>query len=247
MIKKYFYALGVVVLLASGVVPRATYAQNCQHPLGLAKNTEFVFQVTDKGRNKGTLNNKVVQQSIDKDGMYVTTFKSARRSEKNRPETSDEYHIRCSGDTLYLDAMLLLREQALKAFEGKDFDYAPVDIAYPQQMQVGQKLPDGKLGVKVRSSTVNITEISMVATDRKVEALEKVTTPAGTFDAYKITYNYVVELDAMGMALRDVFKVEEYFSLEHGLIKAQFMNKRGKKAKGLELISKRDPSQALKK
>ncbi|RNI22367.1 TapB family protein [Rufibacter latericius] len=247
MKKVYFKVLGVVLLWAFGFTPDAVLAQNCQQPLGLAKNTEFVFQVTDKGRNKGTLNNKVVQQVTDEDGVLVTTFKSARRNKDNRPETSDEYHIRCSGDTIYLDAMLLLREQVLKAFEGKDFDFTPVDIAYPQQMKVGQKLPDGKLGVKVRSSTVNITQISMLATDRKVEALEKITTPAGTFDCYKISYNYEVELDAMGMPLRDVFKVEEYFSLEHGLIKCQFYTKRGKKAKGMELISKRNTTQALKK
>ncbi|WP_210464624.1 TapB family protein [Rufibacter roseolus] len=247
MKKIYFYVLGLVWLGASGMVPGAALAQNCLQPLGLAKNTEFVFQVTDKGRNKGTLNNKVVQQVTDKDGAYVTTFKSARRNKSNRPETAEEYHIRCVNDTVYLDAMLLLREQVMKAFEGKDFDFTPVDIAYPQQMKIGQKLPDGKLGVKVRSSSVNITQISMVATDRKVEAIEKVTTPAGTFDCYKITYNYEVNLDAMGLPLRDVFKVEEYFSLEHGLIKCQYYNKRGKKAKGLELITKRNAAQALQK
>ncbi|RNI27933.1 hypothetical protein EFA69_17755 [Rufibacter immobilis] len=224
----------------------SVFAQTCTQPLGLAKNTEFVYQVTDKGRNKGTLNNKVMHQSHDKDGVYVTTFKSTRIN-GNRAETADEYSIRCSGDTVYLDAMMLLREQALKAFEGKDFDFYPVHIAYPQQMQVGQSLPDGKLGVRVRSSNVNITNITMEATNRKVVAQEKLTTPAGTFDCYKISYDYVVELDAMGMPLRDTFKVEEYFSLEHGLIKCQFSTKRGKKAKGMELISKRNAAQALQR
>lgn len=246
--KQIFYPLfPLFFLLSLAFTASTTFAQDCTHPLGLSKNTEFVYQVTDRGNNKGTINNKVVQQVADKEGIYTTTFKSTRISKNNRPETAEEFQIKCTGNTLYLDAMLLLREQALQAFEGKDFDFTPVAIAYPQGMQVNQKLPDGKLGVKVRSSTVAITQMSMLATNRKVEAIEKITTPAGTFDCFKITYQYVLELDAMGMPLRDVYNVEEFFSLEHGLIKCQFTNKRGKKAKGLELISKRSPVQALQK
>ncbi|WP_207431002.1 hypothetical protein [Sabulibacter ruber] len=241
----YKFGLGLFWCGITSILPETAVAQNCIQPLGLSKNTEFVYQVTDKGRNNGTLSNKVVQQMANKEGVYVTTFKSARLGKTGRPETTEEYRIKCSGDTIYLDAMLLLREQALKAFEGKDFSYTPVDIPYPQQMKVGQLLPDGKLGVKVRSSNIDITQISMVATNRKVEAQETINTPAGSFDCFKISYQYIVELDAMGMPLRDVFSVEEYFSLEHGLVKAQFTTKRGKKAKGLELISKRNTAQAL--
>ncbi|WP_205503134.1 TapB family protein [Rufibacter psychrotolerans] len=243
----YTFAVAMLWCAVVQLLPTRVAAQNCIQPLGLAKNTEFVYQVTDKGRPNGTLSNKVVQQMADEDGVYVTTFKSARLGKGNRPETAEEYKIRCSGDTVYLDAMLLLREQALKAFDGKDFDYTPVHIPYPLQMQVGQRLPDGKLGVRVRSSNIDITNITMVATNRKVEGRETISTPAGAFDCFKITYQYVVELDAMGMPLRDLFNVEEYFSLEHGLIKCQFTTKRGKKAKGLELITKKNPAQALQK
>jgi len=233
--------------LLFGITPGTVLAQNCTQPLGLSKGTEFVYQVTDKGQKNGTLSNKVVQQAANADGVFVTTFKSARLDKNNRTRTVEEFNIKCRGDSLYLDAMMLLREQALKAFEGKDFDFTPKDIAYPGQMQAGQLLPNGRLGVRVRSSNVNITQMSMLATNRKVESQEKITTPAGTFDCYKITYQYVVELDAMGIDLREVYNVEEYFSPEHGLIKCQFTNKRGKKAKGMELISKRSPVQALQK
>ncbi|KAA6434497.1 hypothetical protein FOE74_09920 [Rufibacter glacialis] len=245
--KNHFMAKGLVWLLGAWALPEETKAQECLQPLGLSKNTEFVYQVTDKGRNHGKVTNKVVQQAADKKGVYVTTFKSARISNTNRSSTSEEYQIRCSKDTIYVDAMLLLREQVLKTFEGQDFTYSPVDIAYPLQMKVGQKLPNGSLGVKARSTNSHVSQIKMAAINRKVDAQEKITTPAGTFDAFKISYQYVVDLDAMGLPLRDVFQVEEYFSPEHGLIKCQFTTKRGKKAKGLELISKRSPAQALQK
>ncbi|MBA9077489.1 hypothetical protein [Rufibacter quisquiliarum] len=235
----------LVILTLLAFLPEYLFAQDCTQPLGLSKNTEFIYQVTDKGRENGILHNKVVQQMNNQDGVFTTTFKSARMDKNKRTKTIEEFRIRCNGDSIYLDAKLLLREQALKAFDGKDFDFTPKDIAYPKVLAVGQQLPTGKLGVRVRSSNVDISTISMVASNRKVVAQEKLTTPAGTFDCFKITYQYEVELDARGIALRDVYQVEEFFSPEHGIIKCQFTNKRGKKAKGLELISKRAPVQAL--
>ncbi|GAB2535546.1 TapB family protein [Rufibacter soli] len=243
----YFSSIGFTFLFLFSFSPFASWAQDCLQPLGLTKGTQFVYQVTEKGRNKGTLSNQVTQQAKAEDGAYVTTFKSTRQGKTNRSQSAEEFRIRCTNDTLYLDAMLLLREQALKAFEGKDFDYLPTDIAYPQQLKVGQRLPNGGLGVRVRSANTTITKMSMVAQNRQVVGRETIKTPAGTFDCFKITYEYAVVMDAMGMALKDTYKVEEYFSLEHGLIKCQFTTKTGKKAKGLELISFRNSPQSVKK
>ncbi|MGV3538555.1 MAG: hypothetical protein ACO1OQ_02015, partial [Rufibacter sp.] len=129
------------LLVIFGFLPFTLPAQDCMQPLGLTKNTEFVYQVTDKGKKNGTISNKVVKQLANENGVFVTTFKSARLDKNNRTKTIEEFSIKCKGDSLYLDAKLLLREQALKAFEGKDFDFTPKDIAYPMQLQVGQALP----------------------------------------------------------------------------------------------------------
>ncbi|GAA4298878.1 hypothetical protein GCM10023183_07540 [Nibribacter koreensis] len=212
----------------------------CPQPFGYAKNTEFIYQVTDKGRTKGTLHNLVMQETTTEDGATQIDFKSARIKHKKRPEPAEEFRIICKGDSVYLDAKLLLREQALKSFDGKEFDFVMKDIAYPLNLAVGQNLPTAGLDVRVRSSQINITRIVMLATNRQVTAKETIKTPAGSFDCFKITYQYAVSLDAMGMPLRDVYSVEEFFSPEHGLIKVQFYTKKGKKAKGLELNSRRD-------
>ncbi|QHL86533.1 hypothetical protein GU926_03380 [Nibribacter ruber] len=234
----------LLLLITFGVGQEAITVQaqtvNCAQPFGYAKNTEFIYQVTDKGRAKGTLHNMVIQQTSPEAGINQIEFKSARINHKKRPQTAEEFHIICKGDSVYLDAKLLLREQALKSFYGKEFDYIMKDIAYPSSLAVGQTLPSAGLDVRVRSSQVNLTRILMNTGLRQVVAQETIKTPAGTFDCFKITYQYTVSLDAMGLPMKDVFQVEEYFSPEHGLIKIQFYTKKGKKAKGLELISRRD-------
>ncbi|MFC6999541.1 TapB family protein [Rufibacter roseus] len=221
--------------------------QDCNHPMGLTKNTEFVYQVTDRGKNDGTLSNKVMQQAMTPEGEFVTTVKSARINNKKRPETAEEFTIRCKGDTVYLDAILLLREQAQKTFSGKELEYTPTDLAYPHQMEVGQKLPDGKLLVRVRNSVSDITHLQMSAINRKVEGKQQITTPAGTFDSYRISYQYIIKLNTMGVNIEDVYQVEEYYSTENGIVKLQFTNKKGKKGKGIELITKKNPVQAFQR
>ncbi|AMM52344.1 hypothetical protein TH61_15705 [Rufibacter sp. DG15C] len=228
-------------LAVYAISPAATaQTVNCSQPFGYSKNSEFVYQVTDKGRAKGTLHNMVMQQTSPEAGVTQIDFKSARINHKKRPATAEEFRIKCTGDSVYLDAKLLLREQALRTFDGKEFDFIMKDIAYPLNLAVGQSLPNAGLDVRVKSSQVNITRIVMIASNRQVIAKEAIKTPAGSFDCYKITYQYSVTFDALGLPLKDVFTVEEYFSPEHGLVKIQFYTKKGKKAKGLELISKRE-------
>jgi len=244
MKKIVYYICLICGLGLTGFLPSISLAQDCNQPLGLTKNTEFVYQVTDRGKNSGTLSNKVVQQNLSPEGAFVTTIKTARISNKNRPESVEEFTIRCKEDTVYLDALLLLREQALKAFDGKEFEYTPQDLAYPHEMQPGLKLPEGRLEVQVKSSNVDITNLQMYTVNRKVEGKQQLTTPAGTFDTYRITYQYIVKLNAMGVNLEDVYNVEEFYSTENGIVKLQFTNKKGKKGKGIELISKKSPVQA---
>jgi len=214
-------------------------AQECNHPLGLIKNTEFVYQVTEKGKKDGTLNNKVMQQALNAEGAFVTTIKRTRVTEKKRPQSAEEFRMRCVGDTVYLDALLLIQEQALRAFDGKNLEFVSVDVAYPHHMQVGHALPDARLEVKVNSQSASISNLHMAAVNRKVEDRQTVTTPAGTFDCFKVTYQYVVRLDALGIDTENIFNVEEYYSTEHGIIKVQFTTLKGKKSKGMELLSKK--------
>src|SRR5688572_10012543 len=123
--KRHFTLLAILfVCLAFGYGPVVSAQQvNCAQPFGYVKNSEFIYQVTDRGRTKGTLHNMVMQQTSPEKGVTQVDFKCARINNKKRPDTTEDFKIRCTGDTVYLDAKLLLREQALKSFYGKEFDF----------------------------------------------------------------------------------------------------------------------------
>ena len=64
--------------------------------------------------------------------------------------------------------------------------------------------------------------------NRKVTAEEQVTTEAGTFDCYKITYDQTVTMKIMGMERKNNFQGAEWFSKDAGMIKSESYNDKGK-------------------
>ncbi len=83
-----------------------------------------------------------------------------------------------------------------------------------------------------------------VISNRKVEAFEKATTPAGTFDCWKISYEVVGPTESVvGIPEQfniqntpTIFKYVDYISPEVGLVKREKMNYRGNKAEETMLL-----------
>ncbi|EAY25942.1 TapB family protein [Microscilla marina] len=104
----------------------------------------------------------------------------------------------------------------------------------PANPSVGQTLKNGTLTMKVQAEGMpNMFNTKIAMTDRKVVGLEKVTTPAGTFDCVKITYNSEMKMSFIKTRSRTV----EWFAKGVGLVRSEFYNKRGKMA-GYTILTK---------
>jgi hypothetical protein len=73
-----------------------------------------------------------------------------------------------------------------------------------------------------------MTTLSMTVTNRKVEAKETITVPAGTFECYKITGNTHMETATFGLKVPIEMKTIEYFAPGVGLVKSITYNKNDK-------------------
>ena len=71
-------------------------------------------------------------------------------------------------------------------------------VVFPIDLTDGQVLPEASYNFKVDAQGQQMkTTVSIK--DRKVEGRESITTPAGTFNCYKITANLDAEIDFPGM------------------------------------------------
>ena len=62
------------------------------------------------------------------------------------------------------------------------------ELDLPSDLSVGQTLKDVTYNVKVSMGTLTLMNRTYTVKDRKVESQESLTTPAGTFDCYKVTF-----------------------------------------------------------
>ncbi|MEQ9168598.1 MAG: hypothetical protein RLO12_20235, partial [Fulvivirga sp.] len=97
-------------------------------------------------------------------------------------------------------------------------------------LSVGMSLNDASL--KMSGSIPFKMEVNIV--NRKVEGKESITTPAGTFECYKITYTIntksIMSMETTGA---------DWIAKEIGMVKSENYNKNGK-LQGYSLLTKKD-------
>ena len=98
----------------------------------------------------------------------------------------------------------------------------------PSELKVGQSVPDGKINIKVKS-----VGASFLITDRKVVAIEDVTTPAGTFKGYKMEE---VQTNKVLVSTKS-FRIVIWYAKNIGCVKQEVYDKKGKLLRTLELTS----------
>lgn len=98
----------------------------------------------------------------------------------------------------------------------------------PSELEVGQSVPDGKINIKVKS-----VGASFLITDRKVVAIEDVTTPAGTFKGYKMEE---VQTNKVLVSTKS-FRIVTWYAKNIGCVKQEVYDKKGKLLRTLELTS----------
>ena len=87
-----------------------------------------------------------------------------------------------------------LDAKTMAGYKDMDVEISGSNLKIPATINVGDELPNGYLNVSVKSEGTTVIEMSTVITKRKVEAMEEITTDAGTFNCYKISYTTTVNM-----------------------------------------------------
>lgn len=118
--------------------------------------------------------------------MSVESFDSKEKS-MNKGEMS----MKCDGDKFYMDMSKLFQTGPIQGMEGMDIKMEMTNeyMDFPTHPVAGQTLPDVTSTMTMTMNGVAMMTTTITMTNRKVEGFESVTTPAGTFDCVKFSYN----------------------------------------------------------
>lgn len=152
-------------------------------------------------------------------------------------------HFECDNGVFKMDlTSLAVNNSNMSQVEGLEAKLEGDKLFYPNNLSAGQKLPDAAFTLTM--SSTNAVMNSMMSkgqtfqiVNRKVEAKESVTTPAGSFDCFKISSNTNMTM-AVGPITKNV-KISsiDFLSSKVGIVRTESYDEKGKLTGYSELIS----------
>ncbi|MDG1730649.1 MAG: hypothetical protein P8K68_02295 [Algibacter sp.] len=187
------------------------------------------FEITNynkKGKKEGVVNYKVT--NIDNN---VATIKTTIFDAKGKEITTSDYKITCEGNTISIDFKSLINPDMFQQYKDMDMDITGTNVELPNDLQVGQSLKDAYMNMAINMGGMTMN-MSIDMLNRKVDKKESITTPAGTFDCFALSYD-----SEMKVGMKISFKIKEWLSEGVGVVKSESYNKNGKLMGYSELTS----------
>lgn len=175
---------------------------------------------------KDKVTSKVVQEITDfqKSGSNVEIqVKSTVFDDKGEQIAETEIRVGCENGTFKMDMSDYI-SQLVQQYQSMEVILTGDDLVFPSKMKQGDELPEGKMNIKVNSEGITLMNMDVTITDRKVEAIENVTTPAGSFECYKISYTTIAKTRILTITTSAI----EWISENVGVVKSESFSKNGK-------------------
>lgn len=211
----------VLILIFSFLSIGNTMAQDCSKFYPFEEGTTVQITSYDrKGKVAATVDNKVLGVS-ESQGTQTATIEAVVKDDKGKLIATTNYTINCTGNLVSIDFKSLMNPQIFEQFGEMDYEVTGTDLQIPNDISVGQELPDANMDMAINMGGINMN-MNVTMKDRKVIGQEDVTTPAGTFNCFIISYN----LD-MKMGMNQKGSAKQWIAEGVGLVKQEDYNKSG--------------------
>ena len=169
---------------------------------------------------------------VNKSGDAISAhFTSEMIDEKGKTVSKGAGEYKCSGGNLYIDARATMPQEQMSAYKDMDVKAEDVFIEYPSSFSNGQALKDANIRMNVSNKGSAVSSITLDQTNRKVEGKETITSSAGSWDCWKISYDSRFRATIggpSGIGIPVNFKVTELFAPGFGIVKTETYSKNGK-------------------
>lgn len=228
-----------IIFLATTVLATTSlHAQDCKGFYYL-NNGEVQMTLFDK---KGGENGKMtytITGSAKSGSTTTANFSSEMVNEKGKSLSKSSGKYKCTGGVFYMDAKVAIPQEQMSAYKDMDVKAEDVFIEYPSSMSAGQSLKDANFKMEVHNKGSLFATTTFDQTNRKVVAKETITTTAGTWECWKITYEvrFKASMAPMNIGIPINLKGTEWFAPGFGIVKTETFNKNGKLLGSMQITS----------
>lgn len=199
----------------------------CNSFFPLKENVRYDYELFDrKEKMTGKMSHTLKNVSGSGDNMSATLIQDLYDPKKDDKISSSELSWKCVNGVLHFDmkSMTLAMDngQEMNMGEtGMSLDVTGDELDLPSELSVGQTLKDVTYTIKMAMGTMTLMNRTFYVTDRKIERQENVTTSAGTFNCYKMTF---VTSDEKGRNTNSAV----WYAKDAGMIKSENYKDDGK-------------------
>lgn len=215
--KQTFTSFFVALFLMGSII-----AQDC--PMYFIPEEGKVIELTHydkKDKVTGITEQEVIEKESTPEGMSLK-IGSTMKDKKGEEIGTSEFIVKCENGVYYFDMNNYLSGESMEAYKDMNFTVESDAIEIPANPQPGDELKGGSVQVKVEG--MDMMNMNMSVSDRKVEAIEDITTPAGTFKCVKITYNFKSKVAFVNVQGSGV----DWISKDLGSVRTESYAKNGK-------------------
>jgi hypothetical protein len=198
----------------------------------MEEGSTFQYTMYDKKDKVEGVTDYVVSKVENDGGNTMATMKLTYTDDKGKNVLESDYNITCTGNGVKIDYESLFPSEMKKQYEdmGMEMEITGTDIEIPNDLSAGQTLDDANLSVTMDMGAMKM-KINVETFDRKVEKMESITTPAGTFDCYLITEKSKSKVMMANVEMSNKVWISEGV----GMIKQESYGKNGKLMSRMEL------------
>jgi hypothetical protein len=189
-----------------------------------------------KGKLSAVNKQKVTAYTTGANG-FTATINSAMYNEKGKELMKGDLEMKCSTGTLFIDMRNFISEDQMKSMGSYEMKVESQNLEIPSSLSIGQSLKDGSINITATNSPLPMTT-NVLISERKVVGKESITTPAGTFDTYKITSKSTVK-SKFGIGVTVESSNVEWLAPKVGVVKTESYNPKDNKLRGYTLLTKR--------
>ncbi|MEP7258550.1 MAG: hypothetical protein ABI687_09180 [Flavitalea sp.] len=213
-----------ILLFACISVAVAAFSQDCTGYYFLQNNKTVEMSVFNK---KGDISAKqvyTVSNVSSSGGSTMGDLTSEMFDKKGKSIGKGASKMKCTGGIMMIDMKLSLPQQTTEQIGQTDVKADNLYIEYPSSMKVGDALKDANMDLDINGANGLKQSINMEIKERKVDAKEKITTPAGSWDCFKISFKGKMKIKTMGIGIPMNIDGTEWFAPGFGVVKTESKN-----------------------
>jgi len=216
----------LMIFILSATMADSAVAQDCEAYFPMEEGAFIeTYNYDKKDKLTSITRYTVLEKEVYGENNVKVKVQLKAYDKKDEETMEGQLEMLCEDGVYYVDMKDYINPESMGIEDMEDMEIT-VDannMEMPANPEVGQTLNDGYIKMSFGASGVSVMNITVNITNRTVEAIEDITTPAGTFNCVKISQD--IETKTF---MKNTAKSVEWYAKNIGAVRSETFNNKGK-------------------